>query len=127
LRLTPISTPSPAAHSYDELGKKEGFLGAIGNFLGGTSGTRQQIADLGFEDTYLIEQFVVRGDDVRIVKCYPYPEWYAYTENDGGKVTLLGTSKTRPTYQQISEMFEEKGVAMKWAREAGLGKEFKDE
>lgn len=113
--------------SYDELGKKEGFLGAIGNFLGGTSGTRQQIADLGFEDTYLIEQFVVRGDDVRIVKCYPYPEWYAYTENDGGKVTLLGTSKTRPTYQQISDMFEKKGVAMKWAREAGLGKEFKDE
>jgi hypothetical protein len=42
--------------SYDELGKKGGVLGMIGNFLGGTTGTREEIQKLGFSDTYLIQQ-----------------------------------------------------------------------
>eukprot|EP00282_Hemiselmis_andersenii_P016921 CAMPEP_0114136034 /NCGR_PEP_ID=MMETSP0043_2-20121206/14997_1 /TAXON_ID=464988 /ORGANISM="Hemiselmis andersenii, Strain CCMP644" /LENGTH=330 /DNA_ID=CAMNT_0001229757 /DNA_START=161 /DNA_END=1153 /DNA_ORIENTATION=- len=110
--------------SYDELGNKDGLLGAFGRFLGGTTGDRKKVADLGFKDTYLIQEYVVRGDDCRIVKCYPYPDWYAYTTDDDEKLVCLGKQKTRPTYQDISDMFEEKGVAMKWAREAGIGKKF---
>mmetsp|Transcript_33000 Transcript_33000/g.83279 ORF Transcript_33000/g.83279 Transcript_33000/m.83279 type:complete len:339 (-) Transcript_33000:276-1292(-) len=110
--------------SYDELGNKEGLIGAFGRFLGGTTGDRQRVADLGFKDTYLIQEYVVRGDDCRIVKSYPYPDWYAYTSDDDEKLVCLGKQKSRPTYQDISDMFEEKGVAMKWAREAGIGKKF---
>eukprot|EP00281_Chroomonas_sp_CCMP1168_P029838 CAMPEP_0206236518 /NCGR_PEP_ID=MMETSP0047_2-20121206/13761_1 /ASSEMBLY_ACC=CAM_ASM_000192 /TAXON_ID=195065 /ORGANISM="Chroomonas mesostigmatica_cf, Strain CCMP1168" /LENGTH=324 /DNA_ID=CAMNT_0053660865 /DNA_START=139 /DNA_END=1113 /DNA_ORIENTATION=- len=110
--------------SYDQLAQKQGFLGQLANFVGGTSGLKKQISGMGFEDAYLLQQYVVRGDDCQIVKAYPFKEWYAYTEDDSGKVICLGRQAERPTYQDISKMFEDKGVAMRWAREAGIGKKF---
>ncbi len=65
--------------AYDTLGGRGGLLGRVGNFLGGTSGAQAALADLGFEDVYLVQQFVVRGDDCQIVWAYPYPNWAVYT------------------------------------------------
>jgi len=127
-RLVLIVNPQwrETADGYDLLGSKEGLLGQIGNFLGGTAGARKEVSDLGFEDTYLIQQYVVRGDDCQIIKAFPYPNWVVYTSTDDGKKVMLGEQATRPTYQDIEALLEAKGVSAKWAREAGLGKAFKE-
>eukprot|EP00961_Rhodomonas_salina_P293741 3933993-Rhodomonas_salina.5 len=90
------------------------------------AGARKEVSDLGFEDTYLIQQYVVRGDDCQIIKAFPYPNWVVYTSTDDGKKVMLGEQATRPTYQDIEALLEAKGVSAKWAREAGLGKAFKE-
>jgi hypothetical protein len=53
--------------AYDTLGGRGGLLGRVGNFLGGTSGARADMAELGFQDAYLVQQFVVRGDDCQVL------------------------------------------------------------
>ena len=75
--------------AYDELGGRAGLLGRVGNFLGGTSGVRQDVAELGFVDAYLAQQYVVRGDDCQIVRAYPYPKWVVYStvRQEGVEVT----------------------------------------
>lgn len=65
--------------AYDTLGGRGGLLGRVGNFLGGTSGAQADMAALGFQDAYLVQQYVVRGDDCQIVLAYPYPSWVVYT------------------------------------------------
>lgn len=127
-RLVLIVNPQwrETADGYDLLGSKDGLLGKIGNFLGGTAGARKEIKDLGFEDTYLIQQYVVRGDDCQIIKAYPYENWVVYTTSDDGQKVMLGEQAGRPTYQDIEQLLEAKGVSAKWAREAGLGKAFKE-
>ena len=65
--------------AYDTLGGREGLLGAVGNFLGGTSGAQRDLAKLGFQDVYLAQQFVVRGDDCQLIWAYPYPNWVVYS------------------------------------------------
>lgn len=49
-----------------------------------------------------------------------------YTTSDDGKKVMLGEQVDRPTYQDIEQLLEAKGVSAKWAREAGLGKAFKE-
>uniref|UniRef100_A0A7S0HG21 DUF1995 domain-containing protein n=1 Tax=Hanusia phi TaxID=3032 RepID=A0A7S0HG21_9CRYP len=109
---------------YDLLGKQDGLLGRIGNFLGGTSGARKELAELEFEDTFLLQQYVVRGSDCQIMKCYPSSSWFVFSRNDEGKDVFVGKQETRPSYQDIERLLEEKGVAAKWARDAGLSKKF---
>lgn len=110
--------------AYDTLGGRGGLLGRVGNFLGGTSGARADMAELGFQDAYLVQQFVVRGDDCQIILAYPYPNWVVYTTADDGRSVFLGEQPRRPTYQDIEALLEAKGVASKWARDAGLAKGF---
>jgi hypothetical protein len=58
------------------------------------------------------------------VTVYLHAFRYAYCSTDDGKTITLGKQKSRPTYQDIAAMLENKGVAYKWARTAGLGNKF---
>ncbi|KAJ1490870.1 hypothetical protein T484DRAFT_2018545 [Baffinella frigidus] len=109
---------------YDQLGAQKGLLGQIGNFLGGTADVRGKIVELGFKDVYLLQQFVVRGDDCQILFVYGYDSWVVWTKNDSQKDILIGEQKTRPSYQDIEKMLETRGITNKWARDIGLGNKF---
>ena len=38
--------------------------------VGGTADVRSKVNELGFKDVYLLQQFVVRGDDCQILFVY---------------------------------------------------------
>ena len=106
---------------YDLAGEKPGLFGQIGNFLGGTAGARKEVAALGFEDVYLLQEYTVNGDACRILKSYPNPNWQTYIIMDNSEPTLLGEQPGRPTYQDIAALLESKGIPAKWARDMGMG------
>ena len=48
-------------------------------------------------------------------------DWIVFAENDAAtNFVKVGESKTRPTYQEVDAMLEEKGIMVKYARDMGL-------
>lgn len=106
---------------YDLAGEKAGLFGQIGNFLGGTADARKQVAELGFKDVYLLQEYTVNGYPCRILKCYPSTNWRTYMIDEDKEAPMeLGQQEGRPTYQDIAALLESKGIPPKWARDMGM-------
>jgi hypothetical protein len=106
---------------YDLAGEKPGLFGQIGNFLGGTADARKDVAALGFQDVYLLQEYTVNGYACRILKCYPNPNWRTYMiDEEKTEPMLLGEQAGRPTYQDIAKLLESQGIPAKWARDMGI-------
>lgn len=54
-------------------------------------------------------------------------DWVVFAENDSlTDFIRVGTSKTRPTYQDVDKMLDDKGIALKYARDIGLAPKFEE-
>jgi len=106
--------------ALDVASKSGGFLGGLASFLGGKGQSLQRLEDAGFTAVYTLEGYVCRGGNVRMVKRHD-TDWGIFAENDAGTDYIaVGSSSNRPTYQDVDAMLEEKGIALKYARDIGL-------
>mmetsp|Transcript_2369 Transcript_2369/g.6877 ORF Transcript_2369/g.6877 Transcript_2369/m.6877 type:complete len:356 (-) Transcript_2369:113-1180(-) len=106
--------------ALDAASKKGGILGGFASFLGGKGASLQKLEELGFKDTLSIEGYVCRGGNIRFVRRFD-SDYVVFAENDAGTAYIkVGTSKMRPTYQDIDQMLEDNGIALKYARDVGL-------
>lgn len=106
--------------ALDNASRQEGVLGNLASFLGGKGGSLRRLDAMGFESTFILEGYVCRGGNVRLVKRFD-SDWVVFAENDAATdFVRIGTSTTRPTYQDIDAMLEEKGIGLKYARDIGL-------
>lgn len=110
--------------ALDNASKKEGPLGNFASFLGGKGNSLKRLDSMGFENVFVLEGYVCRGGNIRMIKRFD-SDWAVFAENDSADDYIkVGTSKPRPTYQDIDQMLQDKGVAMKWARDVGLAPKF---
>jgi len=106
--------------ALDAASKKEGIFGQVASFLGGKGNSLRRLEDMGFENIYILEGYVCRGGNVRLLKRFD-SDWYVFAENDAGTDFIeCGSSKQRPSYQDVDQMLEEKGISLKYARDIGL-------
>ena len=72
---------------------------------------KEAIFDRGFEETYVLLQKSVRGEDCIALKAYPN-DWqlYAYIETDywpyNEYITFLGSTKDEPTAKDFADLLE---------------------
>lgn len=108
-----------ADDALDSASKSDGFLGNLAGFLGGKGGSLRRLDAMGFENTYTLEGYVCRGGNVRLIKRFD-SDWSVFAENDAATDYIqVGTSKNRPTYQQVDAMLADKGISLKYARDIG--------
>ena len=106
--------------ALDAASKKGGILGGFASFLGGKGASLKKLEEMGFKDTLSIEGYVCRGGNIRFMRRFD-SDYVVFAENDAGTAYIkVGTSKTRPTYQDIDKMLEDNGIALKYARDVGL-------
>jgi len=106
--------------ALDSASKSEGVFGSIASFLGGKGNSLQRLDNAGFQDVYMVEGYVCKGGNVRLVKRFD-SDWVIFAENDSETDYLkIGESKTRPSYQDVDEMLNKMGVSLKYARDIGL-------
>mmetsp|Transcript_7793 Transcript_7793/g.18784 ORF Transcript_7793/g.18784 Transcript_7793/m.18784 type:complete len:345 (+) Transcript_7793:122-1156(+) len=106
--------------ALDTASRSEGAWGTLASFLGGKGGSLRKLEELGFTNVFVMEGYVCRGGNTRMMKRFD-SNWAVFAENDAGTEFIkVGTSESRPTYQDIDAMLEEKGVALKYARDIGL-------
>jgi len=106
--------------ALDTVSKQGGFMGNFASFLGGKGNSLRQLDSLGFENTYVIEGYVCKGGNVRLMKRFD-SDWVVFAENDSETDYIrIGESKSRPSYQDVEEMLNEKGISLKYARDIGL-------
>lgn len=106
--------------ALDAASKQGGILGGFASFLGGKGASLKKLEELGFKDTLSIEGYVCRGGNIRFLRRFD-SDYVVFAENDSGTAYIkVGTSKTRPTYQDIDKMLEDNGIALKYARDVGL-------
>mmetsp|Transcript_23122 Transcript_23122/g.71479 ORF Transcript_23122/g.71479 Transcript_23122/m.71479 type:complete len:179 (+) Transcript_23122:150-686(+) len=112
-----------ADDTLDFLAKKAGFLGKVGGFLGGKAQFLASMDELGFEDTFSLQEFVVTGTQVRIFKAYPFG-WrvFAISDADEPAVLLGDAGATRPDYNVIAEVLAANKIEPKIFRDVGRGK-----
>merc|ERR1719453_2241840 len=56
----------------DALSRKGGFLGALGNFMGGKAAMEEELQTLGFSEVYVLAEYVCRGSRICLQLSYPY-------------------------------------------------------
>lgn len=106
--------------ALDKASRGEGALGKLASFLGGKGNSLRRLEELGFELVFVLEGYVCRGGNVRIVHRFD-TEWAVFAENDAGTDYIrVGSMSERPTYQDVDKMLEEKGISLKYARDIGL-------
>lgn len=106
--------------ALDTASRSEGVFGNLASFLGGKGGSLRRLDSLGFESTYILEGYVCRGGNVRLIKRFD-SDWVVFAENDAATDYIkVGSSEPRPTYQDIDGMLEEKGISLKYARDIGF-------
>jgi len=106
--------------ALDSASKEDGFLGALASFLGGKGNSLKRLDAMGFENVYVLEGYVCRGGNVRLLKRFD-TDWYVFAENDDGTDYIeCGSSKQRPTYQDVDVMLDFKGITLKYTRDFGL-------
>jgi|EP01083_Nonionella_stella_P028326 hypothetical protein len=106
--------------ALDSASREEGIFGSIASFLGGKGNSLRILEQAGFKEVYAIEGYVCKGGNVRLMKRFD-TDWVVFAENDSetGFITL-GEQATRPTYQDVEKMLDDKGVSLKYARDIGL-------
>jgi len=106
--------------ALDTYSKDEGFMGQLASFLGGKGNTLKRLSGLGFELAYTLDGYVCKGGNIRLFKRFD-TDWNVFAENDSATDYIkVGTSKTRPTYQDVEKMLDDKGISLKYARDFGL-------
>ena len=106
--------------ALDKASRSEGVFGNLASFLGGKGNSLRRLEELGFDNVYVLEGYVVRGGNIRIVKRFD-SDWCVFAENDAATDFIkVGTSESRPMYQDIDKMLEDKGISLKYARDIGL-------
>lgn len=106
--------------ALDTASRSEGLFGNLASFLGGKGGSLRLLDALGFDNTYILEGYVCRGGNIRFIKRFD-TDWAVFAENDAATDYIkVGKSKTRPTYQEVDAMLEDKGISLKYARDIGM-------
>lgn len=109
-----------ADDALDSASKGNGLFGNLASFLGGKGGSLRRLDDMGFENTYTLEGYVCRGGNIRLVKRFD-SDWAVFAENDAATDYIqVGTSASRPTYQEVDAMLADKGIGLKYARDIGM-------
>eukprot|EP00747_Dinoflagellata_sp_TGD_P083592 gnl/TRDRNA2_/TRDRNA2_162182_c1_seq3.p1 gnl/TRDRNA2_/TRDRNA2_162182_c1~~gnl/TRDRNA2_/TRDRNA2_162182_c1_seq3.p1 ORF type:complete len:158 (-),score=39.04 gnl/TRDRNA2_/TRDRNA2_162182_c1_seq3:332-769(-) len=58
-----------------------------------------------FDKTYLLQRRRIKGEQLELLKAYPYPEWQAFVvPQDGSKPEVFCKSAERPTYWELEEI-----------------------
>eukprot|EP00533_Pseudo-nitzschia_delicatissima_P008675 CAMPEP_0116097278 /NCGR_PEP_ID=MMETSP0327-20121206/10625_1 /TAXON_ID=44447 /ORGANISM="Pseudo-nitzschia delicatissima, Strain B596" /LENGTH=345 /DNA_ID=CAMNT_0003589029 /DNA_START=108 /DNA_END=1145 /DNA_ORIENTATION=- len=106
--------------ALDSASKQGGVFGNLASFLGGKGNSLKRLDAIGFENVYILEGYVCRGGNVRLIKRFD-TDWFVFAENDA-KTDFIecGSSKQRPTYQEVDEMLDSKGITLKYTRDFGL-------
>ena len=99
----------------DALSRKSGFLGALGNALGGKAAMEGELSAMGFIATYTLSEYVCRGSRICLLLSYPYAwsAFYRNAETDGWEPLLSG-EEDRPTYQQIEAALIDQDVPFRF-------------
>jgi hypothetical protein len=106
--------------ALDSASKSGGVFGSLASFLGGKGGSLKRLQDAGFTDVFMIEGYVCKGGNVRLMKRFD-SDWVVFAENDSETDFIrMGTSATRPSYQDVDKMLDDNGVSLKYARDIGL-------
>jgi len=106
--------------ALDSASKSGGVLGQFASFLGGKGGTLKRLDSMGFENIYVLEGYVCRGGNVRLIKKFD-TDWFVFAENDDGTDFIeVGISPQRPTYQEVDQMLDNNNITLKYARDIGL-------
>ena len=106
--------------ALDSASRSDSVFGKFASFLGGKGDSLRRLDSLGFESTYTLEGYVCRGGNIRLIKRFD-SDWVIFAENDAATdYILVGTSESRPTYQDVDAMLEGKGISLKYARDIGL-------
>jgi hypothetical protein len=106
--------------ALDTASRGAGVFGSFASFLGGKGGSLRRLDALGFENTYILEGYVCRGGNIRLNKRFD-SDWAVFAENDAADEYIrVGSSKTRPTYQDIDSMLEDLGISLKYARDLNM-------
>jgi hypothetical protein len=106
--------------ALDSASKEEGLFGSLASFLGGKGNSLKRLEDAGYKEVFTIEGYVCKGGNVRLMKRFD-SDWVAFAENDSETDYIrLGDMKTRPSYQDVEKMLDDKGISLKYARDIGL-------
>jgi hypothetical protein len=109
-----------ADDALDAASRNDSFLGNLASFLGGKGNSLKRLDDLGFENVFTLEGYVCRGGNIRLIKRFD-SDWAVFAENDNASGYIkVGTSANRPTYQEVDQMLNDKGITLKYARDMGF-------
>lgn len=106
--------------ALDSASKNEGFLGSLASFLGGKGESLKRLEEAGFKEVFTIEGYVCKGGNIRLMKRFD-SNWVVFAENDSETgYILIGDQNSRPSYQDVEKMLDDKGISLKYARDIGL-------
>ena len=106
--------------ALDTASKTDGFWGGFASFLGGKGGALRRLQDEGFVPVYTLEGYVCRGANVRLLQVRD-SDWFVFCQRDDGETYVsVGTSSTRPTYQEVDQMLSDSDIGFKYARDIGM-------
>jgi hypothetical protein len=106
--------------ALDKASRNAGLFGSLAIMLGGKGESLRRLDELGFQNVYALEGYVCKGGNIRLIKRFD-SDWVIFAENDAATNYIkVGTSKTRPTYQDVDRMLSDMGVSLKYARDLGL-------
>lgn len=106
--------------ALDSYSQNSGLFGAFAAYLGGKGSVIRRLEEAGYTNTYTLEGYVCKGGNVRLLKRFD-SDWYVFAENDSGdQFVSLGSMTTRPNYQDVEQMLNDKGVGYKYARDLGM-------
>ena len=106
--------------ALDTASRQDTLFGTFASFLGGKGNSLRRLEELGFENVYTLEGYVCKGGNVRLMKRFDQ-DWGVYAENDAATDYIkVGSSKVRPTYQDVDKMLDNMGISLKYARDIGL-------
>lgn len=97
-----------------------GFMASIANFLGGKAGFVGELDKLGFRTTFCLEQYVVRGSELKYLYTWGVGWQVFVTGDDGDSISLTGPDKAlsrRPDYNKVAAFLEAQGFAVKAVRD----------
>ena len=75
-----------------------------------------------YRNTFILEgyRYVCKGGNIRLIKLLFNSDWDVFAGNDSADNFIrAGTSKVRPTYQEVGKMLDDNGISLKNARDIG--------
>lgn len=105
--------------ALDQASMQGGFFGNLASFLGGKANTIQRLQKIQYQPVFTVEGYICKGGNVRLLKRFD-SDWAVFAEDEkehgNSNFIRVGTSKNRPTYQEVDKMLDEKGIVSKYAR-----------
>ena len=102
------------------LSRKDGFLGAIGSFIGGNGGMKKELKeDMGFIDVFILQEFICRGWNISAQMSYPHGWTISYEKQPDDWKPLISGMKIRPTYSDVEEEMDKQKIEKKSIFEDG--------